>query len=188
MEENKNDAIEHFYAKHWSEIIEPGGELDMDQVKKELYDYRRMMHEVCMVYMHITNSRISKPNTMAHEVIGVADTIVEEHTLEAIEDALKEKKWFPPYLAYDEGGSGVSFHYPNLVESAGSFQIKEGETARDIQSRLFVHLAHLYGAKIAEELLESAEIETMEGRHYWRVSFALYTKRTEIEPYNGKER
>lgn len=62
--------VEVVYNKFWREIVErPDGTLDIDQIKRELYDYRDLLHEVPKVYMEITNGVISKPNTTASAVL-----------------------------------------------------------------------------------------------------------------------
>lgn len=59
----------------WRDIVMPGGELDFDQLRRELHDYHDLLVEVPKVYGHITDGRISKPNTLASSVIGVHDDI-----------------------------------------------------------------------------------------------------------------
>lgn len=44
-----------------------------EQVQNELEDYHVILDNVCIVYDHITGGRISKANTLAHEVTSVAD-------------------------------------------------------------------------------------------------------------------
>ena len=59
------------YEDFWKDIVEKDGVVDMDQIKKELFDFSRVMQEVSIVYDNITNGRISKPNTKAFEVIAI---------------------------------------------------------------------------------------------------------------------
>ena len=61
------------WDEFWAPIVAPGGELDLDQVKRELFDFSVVMHEVPHVYMHVTGGRISKANSRASAVIGAAD-------------------------------------------------------------------------------------------------------------------
>jgi hypothetical protein len=66
IEENYNDV--------WKQIIENNdGSLNLDQIKKELFDYWNFMEDCSLVYSHVTGGRISKPNTKAFEVISEAD-------------------------------------------------------------------------------------------------------------------
>lgn len=60
------------YEMFWKDIVEKDGEVDLDQVKKELYDYHLLMREVTKVYSELTNSLFSKPHTRAELII---DTI-----------------------------------------------------------------------------------------------------------------
>ena len=53
----------------WSNIVYPEGATP-EQIQAELTDYLTILHEVCIVYDHVTGGRISKPNTLADEVIG----------------------------------------------------------------------------------------------------------------------
>lgn len=59
----------------WRDIVMPDGKLDFDQVRRELHDYHDLLVEVPKVYGHITDGRISKPNTLASSVIRVHDDI-----------------------------------------------------------------------------------------------------------------
>jgi hypothetical protein len=71
--------VEATYREFWASIVEhPDGTLNVDQVKRELHDYRMLLNEVPQVYMHITGGIISKPNTLASAVIPVADEHYEE--------------------------------------------------------------------------------------------------------------
>lgn len=79
------DEVEKVYQEFWKPIISPNGEIDCEQIKKELYDYHCIMREVSKVYDHITRGRISKPNTVAEAVIGEADDIFNKE-LAAIAD------------------------------------------------------------------------------------------------------
>lgn len=65
------------FADMWADIVMPGGEWDHDQVMRELYDYKMLLDNVPKVYDHVTQGRISKPNTLAYEVIGQADEVAE---------------------------------------------------------------------------------------------------------------
>lgn len=65
---------EKTYETFWKPILEDEkGWLNMDQLKRELHDYRCFMEEVSKVYDQITGGRISKPNTSAEAVISEAD-------------------------------------------------------------------------------------------------------------------
>lgn len=68
---------EETFEEFWRDIVaHPDGTLDEDAVKRELHDYHNMLHNVPLVYDHVTNGLISKPNTLAHEVINAFDDYV----------------------------------------------------------------------------------------------------------------
>ncbi|MFF4417048.1 hypothetical protein ACFYY8_31390 [Streptosporangium sp. NPDC001559] len=82
---------EKTYDEFWKEIVErPDGTLDLDQLKRELADYRMVLREVGEVYCHVTGGQISKPHTAAATVIAVADDRVQEIVAEAIAERLGE--------------------------------------------------------------------------------------------------
>lgn len=60
-------------AELWLPIVAPNGQWDLDQVKRELHDYSMLLGEVPLVYDHVTNGRVSKPNTLASAVIDQHD-------------------------------------------------------------------------------------------------------------------
>ena len=74
-----DDKIEKVWENFWKEIVcRPDGEIDIDQLKLELFDYYVIFSEVSKVYDELTGSRISKPNTYAYEVISRANEYMEE--------------------------------------------------------------------------------------------------------------
>lgn len=68
-----DEEVEKVWNEFWKPIVEKDGEVDMDQIKKELYDFHMVMQEVSKVYDHITNGKISKLLTHADVVISEAD-------------------------------------------------------------------------------------------------------------------
>ena len=70
--------VNKVYEEFWKFIIELDGEIDFEQVKRELYDYRIVMQEVSKVYCEITEGKFSKPNTKAEYIIEVVDEYNEE--------------------------------------------------------------------------------------------------------------
>ena len=75
--------VDDVYEEFWKSIIEPDGEIDFEQVKKELFDYWVVIHEVSKAYCEITNGKFSKPNTAAEYIIEA----VEEY-YERLDDAM----------------------------------------------------------------------------------------------------
>lgn len=78
VEENWNDF--------WKDIIMPKGYIDLEQLKKELFDYSNIMHGASEVYYHVTGGAVSKPNTDPKVVCAMSDDI----TTELVEEAIKE--------------------------------------------------------------------------------------------------
>lgn len=67
------EEIEHVFQTFWRAIVMPAGHWDLQQVKRELFDYWCVLQEVRQVYAHVTGGRISKQNTVASAVIEAAD-------------------------------------------------------------------------------------------------------------------
>lgn len=80
--------IQKVFEEFWQDIVMPNGEWDLEQVKKELYDYRQIMVSVSRVYDHITLGRITKPNTAARVVIEEADEIMNGFVYGAVSEAI----------------------------------------------------------------------------------------------------
>lgn len=71
--------VEETFEEFWRDIVtNADGTLDVDQVKRELHDYRTLLREVPRVYQRVTGGRISKPNTHADAVIGIVDELEAE--------------------------------------------------------------------------------------------------------------
>lgn len=64
------------YEYFWKEIVEVNGVLNLDQVKRELFDFSFMINEVPKVYDHISGGHISKPLTHAHHLIDKFDEAI----------------------------------------------------------------------------------------------------------------
>lgn len=62
--------VEKVYREFWQEIVAPNGKLDLEQVKKELFDFHKILEEVPKVYDNVTGGRLSKPNTPASVIVG----------------------------------------------------------------------------------------------------------------------
>lgn len=76
--------VEQVFQEFWAEIVQSNGVLDVDQVKRELFDYHAMLKEVPKVYDVVTGGRISKPNTSATAVIGEFEALIEREIQEAL--------------------------------------------------------------------------------------------------------
>ena len=63
-------AVEHKWQTFWLPIVAPEGEVDMELVKRELYDLDLLAHNTSVVYDHVTGGKISKPLTLPAIVIA----------------------------------------------------------------------------------------------------------------------
>ena len=68
---------EQTWEEFWKGICTKDGEVNLEQVKRELHDYKTLLHNVPIVYDHITGGRISKPFTDPKAVTSVADDYYE---------------------------------------------------------------------------------------------------------------
>jgi hypothetical protein len=86
------EDYEKTFDAFWADIVlGPDGELNLDQVKRELHDYKMLLNEVPLVYQSVTGGVISKPNTLAREVIALADEVCEERALEYYHERTREE-------------------------------------------------------------------------------------------------
>lgn len=65
--------VQATFDEFWRGIVMPDGRWDLGQVMRELHDYHDLLDEVPKVYMEVTGGMISKPNTLASEVLRVHD-------------------------------------------------------------------------------------------------------------------
>lgn len=68
-----NETPESVYESYWKSLVEEDGVLNVDQVKKELFDFWQVMQLVPRVYCHVTGDQISKLLTDPEAVMNVAD-------------------------------------------------------------------------------------------------------------------
>lgn len=61
------------YKEFWEELLTEDGVLNMDQVMRELHDYRLLLDSVPNVYDYVTGGNISKPFTEPSIVCELAD-------------------------------------------------------------------------------------------------------------------
>lgn len=92
--------VDRVFMEFWLPIIKetnatPILGMNLEQIKRELYDWYNAMIEVSKVYCHITNNNMSKPNYMAEEVIFAyerhRDKMIEEET-ELLNNEISELK------------------------------------------------------------------------------------------------
>jgi len=83
------------YEKDWQEFWKPivskeNGDLDLEQVKKELSDYSMILEEVPKVYCALTNDTLSKPHYLAETVISVAQDVQQKEYEEQFKEDVEE--------------------------------------------------------------------------------------------------
>jgi len=96
--------------KFWKEIIYKNGELDEEQVMKELDDYKMLLESVSIVYQEVTGGKVSKANTCASDVISVYNDHVEELVREGVIEELGLGNYSP--LGCWVCGCNSSAYYP----------------------------------------------------------------------------
>ena len=69
IEELEKKLVEFEGKDFWTNWVYPEG-ANPEQIQNELLDFHFLMEQVPLVYMEVTNGRISKPNTYAREVIA----------------------------------------------------------------------------------------------------------------------
>ena len=74
-----SNKVEKKYQEFWKDIIEKDGEIDLEQVKKELSDYSFLLEQVPIVYCEISRQKLSKP----HYHAGVLIQELEENFYDA---------------------------------------------------------------------------------------------------------
>lgn len=84
-----NDKVKEVYDNFWKDIVEHEGDLDLDAVKAELYDYKTVLNEVPIVYAHATGGQLSRPEYFATDVIAHIEEYYEKERREYILDDLE---------------------------------------------------------------------------------------------------
>ena len=85
--EKERLSPEDNYNEFWKEIVEKNGELDLNQIKKELSDYSFILDQLPKIYCHVTGGLLSKHMYFAGTIIQV----FEERQSELFEDLLKDE-------------------------------------------------------------------------------------------------
>lgn len=88
--ETKVEDYEENYNKFWREIVQnPDGSINLDQVKRELFDFYRVMQNAAEVYCEITGNRVSKPLTDVNVILGLWEEGIQKRIEEEIQDQIK---------------------------------------------------------------------------------------------------
>ena len=73
------NEVEKVWEDFWRDIVcNKDGTLNLEQIKKELYDFSIALEEVPKVYDALTGGKISKINTLHDVVISVAEDYFSE--------------------------------------------------------------------------------------------------------------
>jgi hypothetical protein len=76
----KDDQVNSVWEDFWKPLVcAKNGEIVLDSIKRELYDYYVVMNEVSEAYCHITGNIFSKANTKASHIIEAAETHYREY-------------------------------------------------------------------------------------------------------------
>lgn len=65
--------IEKVWQDFWLPIVAPDGVVDLQQIKRELFDFHTVIREVPKVYREITGNLFSKANTQTGYIIEAAE-------------------------------------------------------------------------------------------------------------------
>ena len=67
-----SDKVEKVWQEFWKDIVcDESGNINLEQIKKELYDYSIVLNEVPKVYCEITGNLLSKPFYNAETVLSI---------------------------------------------------------------------------------------------------------------------
>jgi len=64
---------EQVYEDFWKDLVEVDGKIDFDQIKKELYDFHRLIQNIPRIFEHVTGGACTKPLTNVEVVCSLAD-------------------------------------------------------------------------------------------------------------------
>lgn len=87
------------YDTFWKDLIEVDGQINLEQLQKELADFYLLIDNISKVYDHITNGQVSIPLTDPNVVIRLSDDcyggLIHDADVygEYIEDYQEFKEW-----------------------------------------------------------------------------------------------
>ncbi|WP_226035754.1 hypothetical protein [Aquibacillus saliphilus] len=84
------EKYERVYDEFWKDIVEENGKVNLDQIKRELADYRQLLNDVPKVYEEVCG--LSKANTRPDYVINYLNDhyIVKEYALDDLKDFVED--------------------------------------------------------------------------------------------------
>ena len=77
VEDQVDSEVEDNWREFWMPIVAPNGVVNIQQVKRELFDFSVVMRNVSEVYDELTGGMISKPNTRSSAVIAAHNDYLE---------------------------------------------------------------------------------------------------------------
>ena len=82
---------EQLWESFWKDIVcNPDGSINLEQLKKELWDFSFILGEVPKVYMGVTGGSLSKPNYHAAGVIDAANEYYKTYYSDGAKEMLQE--------------------------------------------------------------------------------------------------
>lgn len=81
------NEVEKLWQSHWKAICtHPNGSIDLEQIKKELYDFSFLLEQVPIIYCAVTGGKLSKPYYPSRVVIDA----FEDHVETLIDDYISD--------------------------------------------------------------------------------------------------
>lgn len=125
--------VEENYNEFWKDIIEKDGEIDKEQLMKELHDFSFLLEQIPFIFMHATGGKMSKVFYTSETVKAVID----EHIQDCIDEALEDEKQAPSITVEELEGMKkkyVSAEYGLACEDTASFNEKAREYNAALQA------------------------------------------------------
>lgn len=121
MSQIKGDIeVEKVWEEFWAPIVlNADGSVNLDQVKKELYDFRTCIEEVTKVYDSITNGQFSKPTTTAAYVIDAVE--------QQIQNGIRQSE---PWIRVEDGLPDDDIEVEAYMEVSDNFEIAARDGGR----------------------------------------------------------
>ncbi|MGI4862411.1 MAG: hypothetical protein ACRYFZ_00695 [Janthinobacterium lividum] len=154
------------YQENWDEFwaelcLNPDGSANLDQIKRELSDFREIMDSVSEVYDHLTKGRISKPNTCAKAVIGEVEALQQQDIDDAVAEVAEEPNSIKTYQGWEDGPEMPITEYLKPMD--------------EVDEEMFMHFAEAVPAQYhVGNLMQSGEAEFKDRGRYHYLTFAGY--------------
>lgn len=101
------ETVDSVYDDFWRPILEKDGELDIEQLKKELFDFCQLIDAAEKVYCHVTGGAASNPRTDPDVICTLADDHYSEdlHEIRLLDwDGLSAETIYGHVEIYRTGG------------------------------------------------------------------------------------